>query len=504
MKKNRIAVWAILLMIGGSMFVWAGGQSEQTAEGAGTPEIQGIPGTPAATTAAATMTAKEVREVGASALAGKETPDGESGTLNLTTDEAVEYALEHNLGLKSEAITVGIKKRAAEYAWNRFIPTVQASGTVARMNEAQSTFNFDTFQLADLPKWSVSAGLDMSLTLNLAIADGIRATRIDYQGGQISYEQAKQKLVRDVRKGFYNLLLMRENRALMVENIDAAERRYEQARINYQNGMVPELTVLSAQVAWENMKPQLKAMDLGYRQALQGFKMSLGLDLNREIELEGSIDADGVEVDVEKLIEEHLGDRLDVQSMLNTIAMLETQLKATKLQVYTPQLILGFNMDPTFTGDPWADPWFGGEYEWSQMSGMFRATLAMSLDGLLPFSQTQIGLRELEDSIKQTRIGLLQMIEGAELEVDATVRQLEKSRDTIETLQLNVERARRAYEMAEEAYNAGSKELLEVQNAEIELKSAQLEVLKEKYTYLSALIDLEYKLNAKIDDLAMK
>jgi outer membrane protein TolC len=58
--------------------------------------------------------------------------------------------------------------------------------------------------------------------------------------------------------------------------------------------------------------------------------------------------------------------------------------------------------------------------------------------------------------------------------------------------------------MAEEAYNAGSRELLEVQNAEIELKSAQLEVLKEKYTYLSALIDLEYQLNTKIEELAVK
>ena len=261
--------------------------------------------------------------------------------------------------------------------------------------------------------------------------------------------------------------------------------------------------MLSAQVAYENLKPQLKSIDLGYRQAIQGFKMTLGIPLDREIELEGSIDAEPVTVDAEELIDEHLTERLDIQSMLNAITSLNNQVEATKLQAFTPSLILGYNMDPSFNGDPWSDPWFDDiSNDWNQRSGMFRMTIAMSLESLLPFSQTQVGLRELEDNLQKTRIGLMQSIEGAQLEIETTVQQLEKSRDTIDTLQLNVERARRAYEMAEEAYNAGSQELLEVQNAEIELKQARLEVLKEKYTYLSALIDLEYQLNTSIEELA--
>jgi len=426
------------------------------------------------------------------AMMEKNTGGTEDSTVILTEEKAVEYALENNLQISSAAIEMGMKRRAEEYAWNRFIPTVQASGTLGRMNAEQ---------LLSPSQWSVSAGLDFSLTLNLALYNGVRATQIDYQAGRISYEQARKQIVRDVRKSFYNLLLMQENRELMVENIDAAERRYEQALINYENGMVPELTVLSAQVAWENLKPQLKAMDLGYRQAVQGFKMTLGMDLGSEIELTGSIDAEAIDVETDDLIDRYLTDRLDIQSMLVSIRSLENQLKATKLQVYTPQLILGYNLDPTFGGDPWNDPWFGGDYEWNQRTGMFRATIALSLDGFLPFSQTQVGIRDLKDSIELSRIGLMQTIRGAEMEVDATVEQLKKSRDTMEALELNVNLARRAYEMAEEAYNAGSRELLEVENAEIDLKTAQVEVLKEKYNYLSALIDLEYQLNNNIGDM---
>ncbi|MCF7947729.1 MAG: TolC family protein [Spirochaetia bacterium] len=485
------------LMLTGLLFmlpaaVMAGGQSESPQTEQHTESVGGA------------GTVEELKEF-AGAGTSIESTVNEDGVLELTVDRAVEIAMDNNLQLKSSAIDTRIKERKADYAWNRFVPSVQASGTLGRMNEAQQQMEFDPLAptgivMTEAPQWSVSAGLDLSLTLNMAMFNGIRATQLDYQAGRISLEQARQRVARDVKKSFYNLLLMQENRQLMVENIDAAERRYEQARINYENGLVPELTMLNAEVAYENLKPQLKSIDLGYRQAIQGFKMTLGISLDRELALEGTIDAEPVSVDSEQLISEHLTDRLDIQSVVNGITSLRNQIEATKLQAFTPSLILGYNMDPSFAGDPWKDPWFDDiSNDWNQRSGMFRVTIAMSLESLLPFSQTQVGLRELEDNLEKTKIGLMQSIDGAELEIDSTVRQLEKSRDTIETLQLNVERARRAYEMAEEAYNAGSQELLEVQNAEIELKQARLEVLKEKYTYLSALIDLEYQLNTNIE-----
>ncbi len=512
MMKNRIMktfgiITAAVMLCVSTATVLAGGQSEQRTQLDSTQELKEYAG----------ATELPIAEQETATGSVQDLEIDESGTLTLDVDRAVKVALNNNLQLKSTLIDTRIKERKADYAWNRFIPSVQVSGTLGRMNAEQSVSGLapptpnpinetvypDVIYFEeDISQWSVSAGLDMSLTLNMAMFNGSRATQLDYQGGRISLEQAQQQVERDVKKSFYNLLLMQENRALMVENIDAAERRYEQAQINYENGLVPELTVLNAQVAYENLKPQLKSIDLGYRQAIQGFKMTLGIPLDREIELEGSIDAEPVTVDAEKLIDEHLTDRLDIQSMLNAITSLNNQVEATKLQAFTPSLILGYNMDPSFSGDPWSDPWFDDiSNDWNQRSGMFRMTIAMSLESLLPFSQTQVGLRELEDNLQKTRIGLMQSIEGAQLEIDSTVQQLEKSRDTIDTLQLNVERARRAYEMAEEAYNAGSQELLEVQNAEIELKQAQLEVLKEKYTYLSALIDLEYQLNTSIEKL---
>jgi outer membrane protein TolC len=75
------------------------------------------------------------------------------------------------------------------------------------------------------------------------------------------------------------------------------------------------------------------------------------------------------------------------------------------------------------------------------------------------------------------------------------VLELKKSMESISTLELNVRLAERAFELAESAYNAGNRDLLDVQNAELELQKAKLKVLEEKTTYISGILDLEYAIN---------
>ncbi|MCF7945142.1 MAG: TolC family protein [Spirochaetia bacterium] len=440
-------------------------------------------------------------------------------------DEAVELALKYNLSLKGEQLELVKKRRAMSTVWNNFIPTVQVSSSLIRGNSAPagmggwlpyqnnvpmidpssgdvipfSTANSGMMYVEqDMSPWNAAAGINFDLMLNLALFDGITSTKLDYASGLISYEQAKQKLERDVRKSFYNLVLMQENRELFLQQISAAEDRYEQAKINYDNGLVPELSVLSARVAWENLKPALESMDLGYQQTLAGFKMTLGLAQSTKLEIDGSIEADPVELEAEPLIEEYLAGRLDLKSMLYGIKSIETAKTSTMKRAFTPNLMLSWNADPSMN-DPFDTNWF--DTDWNQQSGMFRLTVAMNLEGLLPNSKMRVSLAELDEQKQSLQLGLMQAIEGAEMEISSLVRSLNKSRSSMDSLRLNTEMAERAYQLAEEAYNAGSRELLEVQNAEIELNKAQYELLKEKYNYVTGLLDLEYALNTSLEQI---
>jgi outer membrane protein TolC len=428
--------------------------------------------------------------------------------VRVSLDDAVALALKNNLSLQASRIGTETKKRKADTAWNVLVPTVEIAGTLARSNVATSTTGFLPVRLwtlpppdnmiygvtpytIDLPRWSVSGSLSVSLNINFALLEGIRNLKLEYEGGLVSYEAAKSQLERDVRKAYYQILLLQQNIELMNENLRAAERRVELARANYEAGLAPELTLLQAQVAMENLKPAINEIGNTMQVLLVSFVMTLGLPRGSHIELSPAEIPPFVPLNIEDLVTKASSGKPEIQELRQNIIIMESRRKMLVYQAYTPYLSLGWNADPTFQGDPWKDPWFKLD-NWKQRSGMFRLTLGFRLNSLLPFSSEAQGIKDLDDTIRTLNINLGQLIRGAEVEIYNSVSQLEKSQATVEALRRTVELAERTYRLTEDAYHAGLSDLLEVQNAELELHKARLEVVKETNNYLMGLLDLEY------------
>jgi len=421
--------------------------------------------------------------------------------LALDVDRAVELALANNIGLASSRIDTAAKQRKVDTAWNVFVPTVDISGTMARMNVP--TVVGSPPASYELPQWSASGSLSASLMLNVALFEGIRNLRLDYESGHISYALAKLNLERDVRKSYYSILLLQDSVSLMEENLAAAERRVGQAQANYLAGLAPELTFLQARVAAANMKPALEELRNAVRSSMAGFALNLGLPRGTALSLADARPPVFVELDSGGLMDDMVAGRLEIKELLKSIELVESARKLAFLQLYSPTLVLGLDFDPTFQGDPMEDSWFKDE-GWKQRSGMFRATLSFRLNGLVPLTKEALSLVELEESREKLRIALAQSIRGMETEIDAIVLRLDKARKGIDALQLNVSLAEQAYALAEDAYKSGSLALLDVQNSELELRKARNEVLKEKFNYMTGLLDLEYAVGVPFGTLARR
>lgn len=434
----------------------------------------------------------------------------------IDAETAVQLALANNLGVELQNIDVRKAKRLVDNAWTVFIPQVSATGTLSRVNEVQ-----DITGLAPVPdpaltvpgafavtpfeqegnRWNLSTELQAGLSVNLQIIRNIQQTIQQYDIGVINLEDAKAQLRRDVRKQFYELLSQQENIRITRESIETAQERFEQTQINYDNGLVDEFTLLSSRVQLENLRPQLQQQELGYRRALMGFKQTLGLEPTEPIELDGQIDADLISLEADALIRDYLESRYDIQLARQGITSAELALDAKRAERY-PTLSLRWSADPTFAGDPFEDPWFDDvENDWNQQRGAFSISITQPLDPLLPFSRTQVEINNLKDDVQKARIQLQQARTGAEIQIRQLVDQLETSRAAIDVRRLNVERARRAFNLAQEAYDAGNRELLEVREAEDELQQAQVQLLDEQKNYVVALLDLVYALNASTEEL---
>ncbi|MFP3089621.1 TolC family protein [Treponema sp. TIM-1] len=423
------------------------------------------------------------------------------GVRVISPDEAVELAVKNNLGLESVRIGTGTQKRASDLSWNQFIPSITLGGSVSRDNKA-STTTIPALPpiVVENPRWHIAGSVQASLNLNAAMFERLRTLRLNYEGGLIGYEKARAQLERDVRKAYYQILLIQENIALLRQSYAAAERQVTMAQANYRAGLVPELTVLQARVSMENLKPTIDQAEHGLNLNMVSLANYLGLPLDTRFELiPVENDTVFIPLDTAKLISKAASGKPDILELKHQLLTLESSRRAQILSL-TPSLTLSWNSNQIFIQDPWKDDW--GNKDFWQQSGSLTLSLGVQLHSLIPFSTNFQAIKDLDDSIKSAHIGLAQAIRGTELEIYSTVMSLEQARSTVEALTLTVDLAERTYRLTEEAYQAGLREVLEVQNAELELRRARIGVLEQNFNYLQGLIDLEYAMGVPFGTLS--
>jgi outer membrane protein TolC len=339
--------------------------------------------------------------------------------------------------------------------------------------------------------------------LSAALGHGIKAIKMDYETGQLNYEKAKLQMERDVRKSYYQMLLVKANIALLRESFETAQRRATMAQTNYRNGLIPEVNYLQAQVAVENMKPTIDQAENGLKLAMASFAMNLGLPYDTAFELEPvKGDLNFIPLDLAELIHKASTEKPDIVELQKTLSTLKTSRTAQALQMWTPYLNLSWGVTPMFNPvmDPWKESWGNGD-NWSS-SGTFSITLGLNLNSLFPFTKEGQGLKDVDNNIRNLNINLAQAIRGTEIEIYNTVFSLEQVQVSVDALRHTVELAERTYRLTEQAYRAGLSELLEVRNAGDELNRARLAILEQNFNYINGLIDLEYAIGATFGSLS--
>lgn len=444
--------------------------------------------------------------------------------IRLTVEQAVAHALENNKKLKSAAIDLEIKKRASAYSWNSLIPTLGLSATGARTTE-NSTYEsiksgviqgarlgaleagaplspsaYDSvlsgagYDDEEKLHWAFMANLAAGWNFNLAMVESIRMAKSQYEAGLITWEKTSKETEMQIRKMFYGLLLQQESLQIERDKLDNAQARYRQASANYRSGLVPQLQMLNAQVTYENQRPKVLTAEQELKQQFDLFAFLLGLPYGREIELDGKVDAVFVQVDADELLRKYLDENLDVQNLRKSIEIAKHGLGALKFQTFTPSVALAYNYQPVFYA---AGEW--NSFADATDNGTLSLTLAFSdLLQMLPFSANFQKIKDTEANIEKAEIGLDQTIQNTEIEIHKAVDTLQKCQSNIESMERTVQLAQTAYSSTLRAYNSGTQELLEVRDAEDSLNQARLGLTNEKFNYISALLDLENKLNIKL------
>jgi len=427
---------------------------------------------------------------------------GQQGTvLRLTPDTAVEMTIKNNLNLQSAMLGLDIKKRKSEFVWNQFLPSASATGSLSRDNWA-STVTQGPYSI-DLPQWHVNGAFSATLDFSFALVEGIRSTRLDYEAGLISLEKAKLQMEQAVRKMYNQILLLQSNVALLNESYNNAQRQASIAEANFRAGLAPRLTWLQAQVAAENMKPNVRDLENNLKSLKGNFALLLGLSYDTPFEFEPiSFSIFAIPMELSELISRASTEKPDILELRANIMTLQSQKKALTLQQYTPFLRLGWTLTSLFNPmlDPFKDSLFNGD-NWNK-GGNFSVTLGMTFNNYLPFTKEGQQRKDMDTNLQIQNIRLAQMVRETELEVFTKLASLEKIRTSAEAQKNAVNLAEQSYRLTEEAYRAGLQDFQAVQSASLALEQAKLQLLQVNFNYLNDLIDLEYSIGVPFGTLS--
>jgi len=413
----------------------------------------------------------------------------------LTADDAVRLALDNNLGLRRSAIELGTRQRAADRSWNSLLPTVTASAMISHPTSItgeilpRQTMSPDG-RPQDRDVWTPGFSLSAGVTLSASVIENIKKARADYETGLIGYEAARQELELNVRKLFYQILLLDANRELAAQNFSSAQSRHEQSAALVRTGQAPHLDELSARVNMENMRPAVRNAEIFYENAMDSFKTILGIPSETSLVLEGSLAA-GVNRNFSNARAES-GDSLEISRLLTSIRSMEAQRNSIRNGAYIPSLRLSWTSAPVYNlqNEYWTD------------NGSFSINLGMNIDSFIPWSGAKTQIDTLNDNIRSAEIQLGETLRNRENRINQNIRTIERIIESLEAMKLNVELAESTYQMTEESYRRGAADYQRLRNAGDSLLQAQNRLLSEQYNFASAVLDLEKELNIAFGSLS--
>ena len=417
--------------------------------------------------------------------------------LLLDCDKCIELALANNSGLLQQAISLGTARRNADASWNNFLPDVSVSlGLSGRFNITSAE---------TLTSSALNPGLSISYNLSPGLGETIQQLRLSLENSEISYEAAVNRLREQVESEFYYLLTTEGNIDIQEKNIELAQLRLQQTETRFRSGLVPELDVLQARVNAANLAPAYTSLVSSYENRLKEFFLAIGIDPMSDAKLSGSLDVQPESFDAEQLIAVYLENRSDIRLQRKQIESLQSRLRQTKAVGHLPSVRLSASVSDSVSDPFTADGWQGWSEGLPTAGISLSLTASLGLDDYIPGSSTDIGIKQIEDSILQAELQLESLVENAKLEVINIVDSMEANRENLELSLLNLELSESTFEMTQKSFEIGKTDSLTLQNSQQDLLTANQNLLESRYDYLKGLITLRSALGLEsLEDLEME
>ena len=408
--------------------------------------------------------------------------------LYLSLEQALEIALSENPTIKIADQQIEIKRYAKQGTYAALYPQIDATASYQRVIKKQTMsmdFGGQTQTIKVGSDNSFNGGLAMGLpVVNAQLWESLKVSALDVELAVEQARASRMDMVEQVTQAYYGVLLAKESFNLFTRVYDNAVSNNEIVRKKYDVGSVSEYDLITSNVSVQNAQPNMIEAEYTVVLALWQLKALLGIDLQREIDVTGSL-MDYISVMDKSYNISQLN--LENNTTLKQLDMQEDMLNhALKIAKYAnlPSLALSATYLYTALGN---DGKFFQKGAWNPYSyaglqlniPIFAGTKrrAATREASLNLNNLQLQRENVE---RQLRVGIVQYLNN----MQSSVKKYHASAAT-------VDQAQRGYDIAVKRYDVGRGTLVDIDNSQVALVQAELSRNQSVYNFLIAKVSLD-------------
>ena len=414
------------------------------------------------------------------------------GAHYFSLQDALNYAEKNNVQVKNALLDIRLQEQVNREVTGMAYPQITASGQLTYNAKLPTSlvpaefFGGQPGEYARLVfgvKWTSTGGVSLSQILfDGQVFTGLQArkTLIDFQEKNV--EVTKEQVRANITKIYYQLVVSRRQVELLDSNIALINKLRRDMKIMYDNGFAERLDIDKQDVALANLQSAKTTVLNQINNGYLGLKVLMGMPVHDELILTDNLNDDDVKEGVLEAMNFDYSLRRDYQVALAGVKLGEYEIQRHKYSKL-PQLSLSGYYNQMAQSNRF-DIFSGNSY-WSPVSAIslnLRMPIFTGFATNARIEQARIKLRQTQNNIEALELNIDREIQTAVNNFKSAIQNLDYQKN-------NMALAQKVYDQTKKKFEIGTGSQLEINQARIELESAQNNYYNALYNAVVARVD---------------
>ena len=408
---------------------------------------------------------------------------GIENTIDVNLSDCLRLALGNNPKIQAAMQDVFASDSRIKQVWANYFPEFSWQSGYSRIRQLQLSDVFQENLIYNF--WVLGQISGTQLLYDFGITQNqVTIRKLDKLGYKIMLTDTVNDVVYNVKDAYYNLQYAIESKRIAEENLKDYEKFYEQARNFYEVGVKPKVDVTIAEVNLSNAKLSLIQSSHALDIAMAKLNNAIGIPYFTKYHLSEKLQFIPCDIKMEQAVDICEKSRPEFELADVKVEQAKQNVKLTK-KSWFPQFIAQGQFE------------VGGRHPDSNYGYTFGAYINFpTINGM----QLKHQLREVAILYSKEQANAINTKNDLYYEVQRAYYSLDEKKNKLPVAYLGMKQAKENYELSSGRYKVGVGDPIELNDAQIQYKNAQLTYYSILYELNSAKALLEKSIGKNISD----